>query len=88
MNEVFGRTCRAISVLPSGLRGEPEDAQLLVPVTGLGDARHPRDGRLAHWAAAELPLVGDSFWPVVAFRGWQQSANSVEKVGSSRLPAY
>ncbi|WP_177337001.1 hypothetical protein [Pseudomonas sp. Leaf48] len=67
---------------------EPEDAQLLVAATGLGDARHPRDGRLAHWAAAELPLVGDSFWPVVAFRGWQQSANSVEKFGSSRLPAY
>ena len=47
LNELLGRTCRAISVLALGLRVEPEDAQFLVAATGLGDARRPRDGLVA-----------------------------------------
>src|SRR5262249_56336307 len=39
--------CPAISVWPSGLRIEPEDAQLLIATTGLGDARSPRDSLVA-----------------------------------------
>src|SRR5690349_24655571 len=47
LNELLGRTCRAISVSSLGLWVEPEDAQFLVAPTGLGDTRRPRDGLVA-----------------------------------------
>ncbi len=45
--ELSGRTFHAISVSPSGLWVESEDAQFLVAPTGLGDTRRPRDGLVA-----------------------------------------
>jgi NAD(P)-dependent dehydrogenase (short-subunit alcohol dehydrogenase family) len=47
LNDLLGRTVCAISVPPSGLRVELEDAQLLVAATGFSDARGPRDGLVA-----------------------------------------
>ena len=44
MNELLGRTCRAISVLPLGLRVEPEDAQFLRSV---GTSPPPASTRVA-----------------------------------------
>ena len=46
-NALSGRTYCGISVSPSGLWVEPEDAQFLGAPARLGETRRPRDGLVA-----------------------------------------